>query len=519
MTELEAKFLIENPQQVSAILEAVHDKAGALKAARVEDTLDIYVDTKDLRLYRNGLLCRWQVDGGECKFSAVSWEPPGKKHQRVAVDEPTVSLPESFKDIPTGPAGKKVRSIVKKKELCELFRVRKQKRSHADGPTVGAAVELEIDETSIRAAKKHSKLAPGELHFEEMRLNTNGRQADLVHETAKALEGRFDLVPARLSDFERGIQAAGLDLPNQHTEFDKLPATDAVVKLVYQYLGQQFTEVLFHEPRAWEALDPEGVHQMRVATRRIRAILRAFKAMLPKAAVKRVNCEFRWLARLLGDVRDLDVYLMNFDRYTAELPAAVAGSLEPYRVHLEKRWAASRKELLAGLSSEQFDRLVDHFQRFRDECPSANAPSPSIQEAAAEMVDRRLKKVLKCGRAVTKHSPPEELHAVRIQGKRLRYLLEFFQPFYGKRFKSLIRRTKAIQDVLGDHQDACVASQRLQAYADSLSQTEDDRQLRDALNCLIASQNVHAKHERKTFPAVWAKFDQPKLRKQLRKLL
>jgi len=515
MTKPEAKFLIENPQQISAILEAVHDKAGAFKAARVVDTLDIYVDTTDLRLYRKGLLCRWQVDGGECKFSAVSWEPPGKKHQRVAIDEPTVSLPESFKDIPTGPAGTKVKSIIKKKELCELFQVRRQRWSHADGP----AVELEIDETTVRAAKKHSKLAPGELHFKELLLNTNGRQAELVREMAKALEGRFDLVPARLSDFERGIQAAGLDLPNQHSELDKLPATDAVVKLVYQHLGQQFTEVLFHEPRAWEALDPEGVHQMRVATRRIRAILRAFKAVLPKTAVGRVNREFRWLARLLGDVRDLDVYLMNFDRYTAELPAAVAGSLHPYRLHLEKRWAAARKELLAGLSSEQFERLVDHFQRFCDEKKSGNDSSPSIQEAAAEMIDRRLKKVLKRGRAVTKHSPPEELHAVRIQGKRLRYLLEFFHPFYGKRFKSLIRRTKAIQDVLGDHQDACVASQRLQAYADSLSQTEGDRQLRDALNCLITSQNAHAKHERKAFPAVWAKFDQPKLRKQLRKLL
>ena len=79
--------------------------------------------------------------------------------------------------------------------------------------------------------------------------------------------------------------------------------------------------MLGQEPKAWEGLDPEGVHQMRVCTRRLRAAFRAFRDVLPANAVRSFNREFKWVASVLGRVRDLDVYRDNLDHYAAEVAA------------------------------------------------------------------------------------------------------------------------------------------------------------------------------------------------------
>lgn len=523
MSEIELKFLIENPQQVSAILEAVREKTGCSTTADVVHIREIYVDTDDLQLYRNGLLCRWRVECGGCTFNVVSRDTPVKGRCQAATEDPVTSLPDNVNDIPSGPAGKKVKAIVKTSKLGELFQIHRQRRKLSDRPKPCKSIVWEVDETTIEAPRTHRKTAPQKLWFEELCLKSNECQSEVVRELANTLTERFDLLPARLGDFERGAQAAGLDLSETDGEALKLRRKDPIIKLVYQYLAQELTQVMFHEPRAWEALDPEGVHQMRVATRRIRAMLATFKPILPQGKVKRVNREFRWLARLLGDVRDLDVYLINFDHYTKEMPGAVAESLSPYRIHLNDRRLAARKRLIAGLSSTQFDSLINLFRHFCGDGLSSKkrkrSSSDSIRQAAIGMIDHRLKKVQKSGRSVTENSRSKNLHAVRIQVKRLRYLLEFFRPFYRKHLKSLIRATKTIQEILGDFQDACVASNQLQTYADSLSKTEENRGLLDALDCLIASQSAHARQQRDSFPTAWAEFDQPQRRKKLRKLL
>ncbi len=122
---------------------------------------------------------------------------------------------------------------------------------------------------------------------------------------------------------------------------------DPAIHLAYGRLLEQFEEMIIEEPRAWEGLDPEGVHKMRVATRRLRSALRAFKKVLP-ASILSFNGEFKWLAAILGGVRDLDVAMGNLRHFLSEIPPEDAAHLDDYQQYLADQWREGTKTL-AGL--------------------------------------------------------------------------------------------------------------------------------------------------------------------------
>ena len=130
-----------------------------------------------------------------------------------------------------------------------------------------------------------------------------------------------------------------------------LSPADPAIQLAYQCLQERFEEMLAEEPKAWEGLDPEGVHQMRVATRRLRAAFRAFKDVLPAKPILAYNREFRRAAAVLGEVRDLDVYQDNLKHYAAEIPAGDAAHLNDYQQHLTEQRRNARKTV-GGLPDE-----------------------------------------------------------------------------------------------------------------------------------------------------------------------
>ena len=313
----------------------------------------------------------------------------------------------------------------------------------------------------------------------------DGREESVLH-LATTLERRFGLLPSRLSKFDRGLQAAGLSAPItpeqswplrdtpyvRRLHEQELSTADPAAHLAYCCLLEQFEEMLKQEPKAWEGLDPEGVHQMRVCTRRLRAAFRAFRDVLPANAVRSFNLEFKWVASVLGKVRDLDVYRDNLDHYAAEVPVADAAHAGDYERHLDDQWRKARGRLVVCLTSRRYERLKDRFARFLMRGPSRRAMKAfggeTIGDAARQLIGRRYKALCRDGRAITPVSPSDSLHAVRIQCKRLRYLFEFFAPIYGNVLKPEIKRLRKLQDVLGEFQDACVATEQLRQYAEGV---------------------------------------------------
>jgi CHAD domain-containing protein len=166
---------------------------------------------------------------------------------------------------------------------------------------------------------------------------------------------------------------------------------------------------------------------------------------------------------------------------------------------------------------------VERFRKFLERGPSRAAlrahGSLTIHDAANKMIRGRLKRVLRDGRAITSNSPDEAIHALRIQCKRLRYLFEFFRPVYGRRLKPFIATQKDLQDVLGDFQDACVATERLRAFGDRVPVRARNRRLLMALGQLISSQRALANRQRSQFRKAWKRFDHKTLRRRLKDAL
>jgi CHAD domain-containing protein len=292
------------------------------------------------------------------------------------------------------------------------------------------------------------------------------------------------------------------------------------VTLAYRSLVADFEKMLAEEPNVRTQLDPEHVHQMRVATRRMRASLRAFKKVLPVEARKNVSSELKWLAQALGNVRDLDVQYENVQKYRTHVSGEDAASLIDYQNHLVDAWQQARAELFNQLAGDRYRELVDSLKNFLRQGPPGVVRDGedvlSIGAAARQLMGKQRTTLLRRGRAIDPDSPDDDRHALRIECKRLRYLLEFFRPVYGKPLNRYVKRLKKLQNVLGELQDARVAVQQLREYAERVKAEFDDgaaqrsdanvrRQL-SVLNELIETEQNRAASRRAEFQKVWNRF-------------
>jgi CHAD domain-containing protein len=189
-----------------------------------------------------------------------------------------------------------------------------------------------------------------------------------------------------------------------------------------------------------------------------------------------------------------------------------------YQQHLAEDWQQARKNLLAAFSSDRYRQLKVRFSEFLQRGPADEAVrggALSIGRAATRLIGKQYRRVLRKGRAITHASPDEALHELRIDCKRLRYLFEFFQPSYGKSLRPFIKHLKRLQDVLGEFQDACVATERLREYAEGVPLQAGNRGELIALGQLIGAQGRQAADRRAGFHDAWELFDRRQRRKQV----
>jgi CHAD domain-containing protein len=218
-------------------------------------------------------------------------------------------------------------------------------------------------------------------------------------------------------------------------------------------LREQLRAILANDPGTRLGRDPESLHDMRVATRRSRALLRAGRPLYANDMTE-LEEELRWLGEKLGAVRDLDVLI---DRLRDEANDLEAGDRDAARTMLrtlERRRTAARTALLKALDGERYFTLLDSFGDRID------ALSPAgVDMTLADIAKRELKKLRKRVRATADDAPDEELHALRKRGKRVRYAYELAGD------DAVVKRAKAFQDVLGENQDSVVAESTLRELA------------------------------------------------------
>jgi len=261
-----------------------------------------------------------------------------------------------------------------------------------------------------------------------------------------------------------------------------------------QVIDEQRAKIFAHVAAAVEGRDPEGVHDMRVATRRLRASLALFAPWLDAGAVGRVAPAVRRLTRALGRVRELDVLRIRLAELASTASPQRALAIECVDARLARRRSRARARMMARFAKVDLDRLEGRLRRLTTQLarplpfdgdaaagtgsgttdgddgvePLADPPIAALLAAVA-------RDVLDEARDVSAPSLPDEvgsesaceaLHAVRIAAKKLRYTLEIVAPYLGDGGTGVVRRLRAVQDRLGDFHDDVVLDDTLRPEID-----------------------------------------------------
>lgn len=269
-------------------------------------------------------------------------------------------------------------------------------------------------------------------------------------------------LPVDLRDLPAPLRAAPSDPPAQH---------------VRAALDLRLRALLRHDPGTRTGADIEDLHQMRVAVRRMRASLKSARPLLDTSWADGLRAELGWLGRALGPVRDLDVMLLRLRGEIDGLPEREKAAGEVLVGRLVQEHGAARVEMLAALDAQRYTALLERLA----DAIRLPLPTPSATKAQPDLVDLPRAEFRKLRRAVERAGadPADEvLHDLRIRAKRVRYTGELVAPALkgtptGKAVKALLGATAQLQEVLGDHQDACVAEQRIRELLDGLGETID----------------------------------------------
>ena len=256
-------------------------------------------------------------------------------------------------------------------------------------------------------------------------------------------------------------------------------------------------------------LDPECLHDFRVAIRKARSLLREMKRVFPASVTRRLRSDLGWLARCTGAVRDLDVHLLEFDSAGDE--GGEGGAAAALRAHLRNLRERELRALHRTLRSARYRRARSAFRGFLDSGPparprSGNALVP-IGALSAMRILKVYRRILAEGRAIGDDSPPESLHELRKSCKRLRYLLEFFRGIHpAKPVERTIARLKRLQDNLGAFQDVQVQRAMLREFRESAG-TSLDAAGGAAVDDRCAALAERERKTRAEFAARFARYD------------
>jgi CHAD domain-containing protein len=281
------------------------------------------------------------------------------------------------------------------------------------------------------------------------------RQGD--EETLRSLERRMRKAGAVDHDGRpKFFRALSLQSPTPTPQPDRKAP---VVEHLKWALEQHVRWLLAHDPGTRLGAEIESLHQMRVATRRLRAVLRTARPILLPAWVTSLQQEIKWLSELLGPARDLDVQIAYFVEESAGLDARDRALLEQFICHLRSQRDAAQRLILSELTSARYLELIRRLQQAAQE-PSV-VESPLTVEQLAKQAFKKLRKAIRSLRA----SPSESaLHTIRIQTKRARYAAELAQGSVGKPAVRFVKAARAVQGLLGIHQDAIQAEHHIRQF-------------------------------------------------------
>jgi inorganic triphosphatase YgiF len=459
-------------QQITLKLAVAEDRHAALLRHRVlssastraqHQLVSIYYDTGRMALRRAGILLRLRKHGASWQQMIKrqdesdsgltlrpEWQAPYLNHFDFShVDDPELRA-WLQRDKITG-------------RLAAVFETNVRRTVWQFDPTPNTRIQVKLDRGWIASNGRRDTIS-------ELELQLVSGNIDSLYQLALQLAQREALPPLLLSKAERGyrlfhdtapapVKAGGVPIDASDTPLAafRLIAQDCLSHLQLNHDGAVHSD------------NPEYVHQMRVATRRLRAALRMFRPVLPAGFAEQLVPSMRELMRFLGQARDLDVLM-------GEIVAPVASALpdEPRLTDLASaitnRLYAARAEIRTTLRQPAYGRFLLTAGMLLQrapfiEPPAADGDTPVLLQFADRRLHRLLKRIHELAAAARVDYPPS-LHELRIGIKRLRYAIEFFGPMIpGKSGTATIKRLAGLQDELGQLNDLASAGTLLMVCA------------------------------------------------------
>jgi CHAD domain-containing protein len=278
----------------------------------------------------------------------------------------------------------------------------------------------------------------------------------------------------------------------------EIPLPSTSLEQLRPYLREQYARMLAHDPGVRVGNDPEDLHQLRVATRRLRSVLKTAAPILDKAWVEDIRSELSWLGGELGPSRDLDVLIPSLRDEAASLDPADRKALAPLFKKLEDGRVSARRGVLKALRTERYLALLASI-----EAAAAGPPAGGTGSLRTE-VKNEFKKLRKAMKQVEEEPTDDAIHKARIKGKRARYATELLEDELGKPGAKLIAVAKEFQDAAGEHHDAVVAEARIRALLRGV------RAQRTALaaGILVNRQRTRREKAAEALPQAWRRYEQ-----------
>jgi CHAD domain-containing protein len=422
----------------------------------------IYHDTATRSLARAGITLRRRMEHGRSVWQL-----------KLPVNGARIELEE-----PGGPVGPpdKLRALLRAHERHEQVAPVAELRTRRHGSLVtrdGVSAEVTVDEVATMDAQR----VEGE--FVEIEIELREGKPALLARIAKELER----AGARLGDETPKLFRVLAIEPRPRRPKKPFDALHALLR-------EQLDQILGHDPGTRLGDDPESLHDMRVAVRRARALLRA-GAPLVASDTQQLRAELQWLGTVLGDVRDLDVLLERLRGEAATLDPADRAAAGRLLSALARQRTRARRALLKALDGQRYSDLLDLYEAALE----ALEPSGS-GKTLAELARREARGLRNAVRAAGDEPLDEQLHDLRKRGKRTRYAHELSSA------KRVVRDAKAFQDVLGEHQDSVLAEERLRALS---QEAPADQAL--AAGLLIERERARRDRARAAWRQVWRRLE------------
>lgn len=266
-------------------------------------------------------------------------------------------------------------------------------------------------------------------------------------------------------------------------------------------------------------IDTEFLHDYRICIRKIRSIFTLMKGVYTESDTARLKNQYGSLARPTNQLRDLDVYLLDRANYIALLPDNLREGLNTFFEGVQQERRLAHQRLCKHLKSKSYRRKIAAFEAFftePDDQPASRFSAHPIKDLSSKRIYHRYRRIRKASRAITPATPDAVIHEIRIECKRLRYMLEFFGELYPHdELDAVVKDLKQVQSSLGLYNDYALQQGSLLAYCQAHRETMSVEQAL-SVGGLISVLNLKQREERARAERALAAFSKAPVHREFR---